>query len=99
MQSFSVDFTANRVVYGWAICVVVTFTQTYRGRYEDRAEIIFEDIQLRKRFVIVRPLRAIVGSREDHAALRPVAPYIPRRRTERAPVHDAVPGVVSPSFL
>ena len=96
-RSFSVAFTASKIVYGRETRLTVDFTQTYRGRYEDRAEIIFEDTQLGKRFVIVRPLRAIVGSREDHATLRPSAPYVPRKRTNRAPVNEVVPGVVSPS--
>jgi helicase MOV-10 len=92
-----VDFTANKIIYGRETRVTIDFTQCYRGRYEDRAEIIFEDTQLGKEFVIVRPLRAIVGSREDHATLRPTAPYVPRRRTKRAPVNEVVPGVVSSS--
>lgn len=94
-QSFSVDFTANKIVYGRENRLTISFTQSYRGRYEDRAEILFEDTQLGKEFVIVRPLRVIVGSRADHDALRPTAPYVPRRRTNRAPVNEVVPGVVS----
>ncbi|KAF9648689.1 P-loop containing nucleoside triphosphate hydrolase protein [Thelephora ganbajun] len=90
---FFVEFIANKIVYGRATHLTINFTQTYRGRYEDRAEILFEDTKLGKEFMIVRPLRVIVGSREDHAALRPTAPYIPRRRTKRAPVNEVVPGV------
>lgn len=98
-KSFSTDFTANKIVYGREAQLTIKFSQSYRGRYEDRAEIIFEDTQLEKEFVIVRPLRVIVGSRADHAALRPTAPYVPRRRTNRAPANEVVPGVVSPSRL
>lgn len=96
-QSFSAIFTPNKLIYGRETRLIINFAQSYRGRYEDRAEIIFEDIQLGKEFVIVRPLRVIVGSRADHDALRPTAPYVPRRRTNRAPVNEVVPGVVSAS--
>jgi len=94
-QSFFADFTTSKIIYGLETRLTIRFTQDHRGRYEDRAEILFEDTQLGKEFVIVRPLRVIVGSREDHAALRPTAPYVPRRRTNRAPVNEVVPGVVS----
>jgi len=96
-QSFSAGFIANKIIYGRETRITISFTQNYRGRYQDRAEILFEDTQLGKEFVIVRPLRVIVGSRADHAALRPTAPYVPRRRTKRAPVNEVVPGEVSPS--
>ena len=99
IQSFSVDFTTRNIVYARETTLTIGFTQSYRGRYEDRAEILFEDTQIGKEFVIVRPLRVIVGSRADHAALRPTAPYVPRRRTNRAPVNEVVPGVVRPSRL
>jgi len=95
-QSFSVHFTANKIIYGQETRLTISFTQSYRGRYHDRAEILFEDTQLGKEFVIVRPLRVIVGSREDYAALRPTAPYVPRRRTNRPPATEVVPGVVGP---
>jgi len=98
-QRFSADFTANKIIYGRETRLTISFTQSYRGRYQDRAEILFEDTQLGKEFVIVRPLRVIVGSRADHAALRPTAPYVPRRRTNRPPVTELVPGVVSPPRL
>lgn len=91
-------FTPCKIVYGRETHLTISFTQTFRGRYEDRAEILLEDTQLGKEFVIVRPLRVIVGSREDHIALRPTAPYVPRRRTNRAPVTELVPGVVSQSW-
>lgn len=96
-RSFSVDFIPGGIIYGRETRLTINFTQAYRGRYEDRAEILFEDTQLGKEFVIVRALRVIVGSRADHAALQPIAPYVPRRRTNRAPVNEVVPGVVSPS--
>lgn len=98
-QSFSVDFIPSKMVYGQETRLIINFTRAYRGRYEDRAEILFEDTQLGKEFVIVRALRVIVGSRADHAALQPIAPYVPRRRTNRAPVNEVVPGVVSPSRM
>ncbi|RXW22216.1 hypothetical protein EST38_g3643 [Candolleomyces aberdarensis] len=73
------------------------FEQKYIGRYEDRLELVFEDTQLKKRFVISRLLRAIVGNQAEHEALRPIAPYVPRKRTTRTPESQVVPGVPPPS--
>jgi helicase MOV-10 len=73
------------------------FEQKHIGRYEDRLELVFEDTQLKKRFVISRLLRAIVGNQAEHEALRPIAPYVPRKRTTRTPESQVVPGVPPPS--
>jgi helicase MOV-10 len=74
------------------------FRQSHNGRYEDRVEIIFEDAKLGQRFVIVRPLRAIVGSQADHDLLRPKAPFVPRKRTAREPEKEILPGVLPPAL-
>ncbi|KAF5383148.1 hypothetical protein D9615_005012 [Tricholomella constricta] len=76
----------------------ITFRQNYIGRCQDRAEFLFEDAQLRTRFVIVRQLEGIVGNKEDHERLRPVAPYIPRAKTARQLELDVVEGVRPPSM-
>jgi helicase MOV-10 len=76
----------------------VQFRQSHNGRYEDRLEIIFEDQKLGQRFVIVRPLKAIIGSQADHDLLRPTAPFVPRKRTTRKPETDVVPGVSPPAL-
>ncbi|KAF8632178.1 hypothetical protein AX17_004918 [Amanita inopinata Kibby_2008] len=79
------------------ITVEVTFTQIYAGRYEDRLEMLFEDIQLEKRFIISKPLCAIVGNKADHEALKAKVPYIARPRTTREPELQVVEGVAPPS--
>jgi helicase MOV-10 len=68
------------------------FKHSHRGRYVDRVDIVFEDVTLKQRFVIVRPLSAIVGSRADHELLKPTAPYVARKRTKREPEIEVVPG-------
>ncbi|KAJ7931319.1 RNA helicase [Mycena leptocephala] len=76
----------------------VTLRQDHNGRAEDRLEILFEDVQLRKRFIIARILRVIVGNRGDHEILRPIAPYVPRKRTSaRQPETTIIEGVRPPS--
>ncbi|KAI0316313.1 P-loop containing nucleoside triphosphate hydrolase protein [Amylostereum chailletii] len=74
--------------------VLVTFRQTFRGQFDDRLEITFEETALSKKFVIVRLLKASVGSRLDYDVLRPSKPYyIAPNRTRREPEASVVPGV------
>ncbi|OSX63564.1 hypothetical protein POSPLADRAFT_1045879 [Postia placenta MAD-698-R-SB12] len=68
------------------------------GRYNDRIEFLFEDTVLHKSFAIVRPVKGIVGSQADHNLLKPIAPYVPRKRTARDPEKDVVPGVPPPAL-
>lgn len=53
------------------------FNERSIGRYEDRIEFTFEEVRhnISEQFVITRTLQVIVGSRADHEALRPRAPY------------------------
>jgi helicase MOV-10 len=89
----------NRTIgYNATYSFAVTLRQNHNGRAEDRLEILFEDLQLRKRFIIARILRVIVGNRSDHETLRPVAPYKPRKRTARQPETDVVEGIHPPSL-
>lgn len=80
------------------IKLVITLRQSHIGRYEDRLELTFRDTQLRKTFVITRTLKAIIGSRADHEALRPRAPYVPRPRSARYDIKDIVGGVQPPAL-
>lgn len=96
---FSVVVTANTTLtYGRPVTGKAEFRQSHNGRYEDRVEIIFEDEQLDRQFVIVRPLRAIVGSQADHDLLRPTAPFVPRKRRTREPETEVLPGVLPPAL-
>ncbi|KAF8630294.1 hypothetical protein AX15_003007 [Amanita polypyramis BW_CC] len=81
-----------------SIKLAITLKQMHIGRYEDRLEMIFEDIQLKKRFLISRPISVIVGNAEDHEKLKATAPYIPRRRTERKPEKRIIEGVRPPAL-
>lgn len=74
------------------------FRQSRIGRYEERVEFIFQDTQLQKRFIISRTLKAIVGNKADHEALRPVIPYVARKRGNRQREDKVVEGVAPPSL-
>jgi helicase MOV-10 len=78
--------------------LVITLRQSHIGRYEDRLELTFRENQLRKTFVITRTLKAIIGSKADHEALRPRAPYVPRSRSTRHDIRDIVEGVRPPAL-
>ena len=96
--SVAFDSTSRTITFGKPLLFKVTLRQKHIGRCEDRLEIVFEDVQLRKRFVIARALRAIVGSKADHELLKPKAPYVPRNRTTRQPETQVVEGVLPPSL-
>jgi helicase MOV-10 len=72
--------------------LTVTFRQSHIGRYNDRVDIVFLDIQRRQRFIVSRTLHAVIGSKADHDLLKPVAPYAPRPRTKREIETEVVPG-------
>jgi hypothetical protein len=97
---FTVERPArNQLVrYGIDTTLNVTCTQTNRGRFEARVEVLFEDAQSRERFVIARPVLVVIGNVEEHRALQPVTPYVPPRRPERQRrVTEVEAGVVSRS--
>ena len=70
----------------------------YLGRSEDRLELLFQDTQLRTRFMISRTLRVHVGSQSDHNDLKPKSPYTPKKKTARQPEVEVVPGEPAPSL-
>ena len=76
----------------------VALMEKHIGRYEDRAEFLFEDTQLNKQFLITRSLRAIIGDSAEHQALAPKTPYVPRERTTRKPIRDVVEGIRPPAL-
>lgn len=81
------------LVSGRAFVIEVDFRHPNHGIYEDRLEIVLEDLSINQRFAVVRPVRAIVGNRADYEELRPKAPYVPRKKTSRDPEKHIVPGV------
>lgn len=72
--------------------IEVAFRGEFLGIFQDRIEVVLEDVQLRKEFVIVRSLRASVGDKETFEELKPVAPYQPRRRVDRSPETEVIEG-------
>ncbi|KAJ7746485.1 P-loop containing nucleoside triphosphate hydrolase protein [Mycena maculata] len=89
---------SRTIRYNTTYSFTVKARQEYNGRDENRLEILFEDLQLRKRFIIARILRVTVGNRADHELLKPIAPYVPRKRTTRQPETNIVEGVLPPSL-
>ena len=73
-----------------ATVVEVRFEPSYQGRYEDTLELTFLDLSRGERFVITRPVLAVVGSKDDYELLKPTAPYV-RPKTSR---HDKPKKVV-----
>ena len=80
-----------------SITFSVSVQQDHIGRADDRLDFIFEDAQLKTRFMISRRLRVIVGSKDDHELLKPRAPYMPRKRTTRVPETKVIEGVAPPA--
>ncbi|KAG9024583.1 hypothetical protein FRB95_011337 [Tulasnella sp. JGI-2019a] len=77
----------------------VTFDpQGDRGQYADRVELVFEDHVTLHRFVIARPIHAIVGVRADHEQLKATAPYVRPTARPRPPELEIVEGVPPPAL-
>lgn len=72
----------------------VHFALKNRGLYEDRAEIVFQNLITLATFVIVRPILVIVGNQVDQDTLKPAIPYAPKKPTSHE-VKRIVGGVVS----
>lgn len=96
--SFSAVTQSSVLTFGRSVTGQVKFREANNGHYEDRLEIIFEDERLGQRFIIVRPVRAIIGNKEDHELLKPVAPFIPRKRIARDPETEILEGVLPPTL-
>jgi len=43
-------------------------------------------------------MRVIVGDKADYELLRPTAPYIPRKRTQRQAENEVIPGELPPAL-
>ncbi|KAF8954804.1 P-loop containing nucleoside triphosphate hydrolase protein [Flammula alnicola] len=96
--SVGVSVVDRQVISTRPLPLTLTFKQIHIGRYEDRVEFLFGDSQLKKRFIISRTLKAIVGNRAEHEALMPATPYIPRLRTSRKAVVKVVEGIKPPAL-
>lgn len=81
-------------------CSITFDPKDQRGRFNDRMEFIFEDTSIHQRFAITRPIRAIVGVKEDLDALKPLAPYVrPKRRYYRPVAEQDVRDGIRPPAL
>lgn len=91
---------ARNVTSRSPIQLAVSFKEPFIGRYEDRLELVFEDTQLNKKFVIARSLKVIVGNKAEHEALQPKTAYVPRTRSTHKiiPEQDIVEGVKPPAL-
>lgn len=69
-----------------------------RGRFEDRIELIFEDLHLNRKFAITRRVRATVAVKADYEALRPNAPYVRPNRKFEEPMQEIIPGIAPPAL-
>ncbi|KAF4616960.1 hypothetical protein D9613_008723 [Agrocybe pediades] len=99
-SGFSVNLQGNSrsITARYPVIIFVTFKQAHFGRYEDRLELTLEDTQLKRRFLIARTLRAIVGNKTEHEALRPRAPYVPRTRSKPKRILNVVDGPPPPAL-
>ena len=76
-----------------SIEINITFDpKSDRGRFNDRVELIFKDLILKKRFCITRSLKAIVGVIADYEALRANAPYVRPKKKRHEPIGEIEPG-------
>ena len=74
---------------GWTRTVLVLFHPSYVGHYEDTLELVFWHHDLKRRFLITRQVKAVVGDRTDHEQIRPSAPYTGPRRVPRFNIEQA----------
>ncbi|KAF8581297.1 P-loop containing nucleoside triphosphate hydrolase protein [Ramaria rubella] len=70
----------------------------YPGRFQDRLEVVFLDINLQTQFVITRPLVAVVGSKADWDLVKPSAPYKPKRKGKQEPELEVIRGIKPPQI-
>jgi len=79
------------------IKIVVKFKQEFIGHYQDRLEVQFKDIALKKQFIIPRMVEAIVDDPSVNNILRPRAPYVPHVRAPWEPELKVIEGVKPPA--
>jgi len=93
----TIEGTNRQLSMSRTIKIVVKFKQEFIGRYQDRLEVQFEDVALKKQFIISRMVEAIAGDPSVHNILRPRAPYVPRVRAPREPELKVIEGVKPPA--
>lgn len=78
--------------------IIVRLRVAEIGTYRDTLEIRFSRVSNNQLFCVTRTVKATVGDEADYALLRPTAPYVPRRRSDRQEINDGdvVAGVPPP---
>ena len=66
--------------------------------YHDRVELVFHDSGLNMKFVIARPVKAVTADPAEYASMQPKTPFVSRKRAERDPEVDVVPGEAPPAI-
>jgi len=99
--SFSIEIsgTQRTILPNQPIRFSLALRHAYRGRYEDRADFIFEDVHLGRHFMVSQTLRAIIANQVEHDTYRPLVPYAPRARIDRRPMNKIVPGEKPPAIM
>ena len=83
---------------GRDVRIIVRLRVAGIGTYRDTLEIRFSRVSNNQLFCVTRTVKAIVGDEADYALLRPTAPYVPRRRSDRQEINnvDVVAGIPPP---
>ncbi|KAJ6608222.1 P-loop containing nucleoside triphosphate hydrolase protein [Mycena sp. CBHHK59/15] len=78
---FSVSLAGKSkwVRHNEARTIAVKFFPSFDGEYEDVLELLFLDVGTKRRFLITRKIRAVVGSQEDYDQLKPKSAYSRRK--------------------
>lgn len=53
--------------------------------------MFYDAVTLRK-FAIVKTVSIIVGNKEDYEILKPIAPYVPKKKVQREPIKEITHG-------
>lgn len=97
--SFQAPSWRGKLTHGAPTSLPIQFNTTnMRGKFEDRIELVFIDAQVKQRFTIVRPMRAIVGNKAELDALAPTTPYARPTWQPRAAEGEVVEGIRPPGF-
>ncbi|KAG8956455.1 hypothetical protein FRC03_010833 [Tulasnella sp. 419] len=90
-EYFTPDFSGvERMEDGMDYCLDIEFTpEGIRRRYQDRVELVFENIKVRQRFIITRLVTAIVGTQKDvHLFGPPIQHSYPIHSMLKPPEND-----------
>ncbi|KAF9441766.1 RNA helicase [Macrolepiota fuliginosa MF-IS2] len=96
--TLNVDATNRLLSTNERTTITIKFARRDIGRYQDRLELEFQDLQTKKRFIISRTVHAIVGDPGLRNQLKAKIPYAPRLPGQREPETNIVEGIKPPSL-